>query len=295
MTTVGTFELPSSGADVVVAIADRVGVQTVVVIRTPSTGEANESKLIGRNGLMTQSLIYEEASMRGGVLSPPRPLEDHAEKITTGDGPAIIFIDPAHEYGASLAGLEFALRHLSADGWLVVHDCLPDPALVTPTQRRLEWCGSTPIAFREVARAAGRAWLTVDCDFGIGILRPVSCNVVPCLSPEVEQRWAEASLRKRHRLFSRYGPDLMNRITPSQLDMALDVLIEGRTFHPTQLSWTERRRRRVRHVASQIKGAPGVAISRLRYTMMQHPRLEEAEQKLSSAVWTRRARRYGTR
>jgi hypothetical protein len=272
VTTVGTFELPSSGADVVVAIADRVGVQTVVVIRTPSTGEANESKLIGRNGLMTQSLIYEEASMRGGVLSPPRPLEDHAEKITTGDGPAIIFIDPAH-----------------------VHDCLPDPALVTPTQRRLEWCGSTPIAFREVARAAGRAWLTVDCDFGIGILCPVSCNVVPCLSPEVEQRWAEASLRKRHRLFSRYGPDLMNRITPSQLDMALDVLIEGRTFHPTQLSWTERRRRRVRHVASQIKGAPGVAISRLRYTMMQHPRLEEAEQKLSSAVWTRRARRYGTR
>jgi hypothetical protein len=85
----------------------------------------------------------------------------------------VILLEPWHEYEESCEALAAALRLISEGGTIVVHDCLP-PARDYATVRYEggAWCGVTYKAFVDFVHARNDvAYLTVDTDFGCGIIR----------------------------------------------------------------------------------------------------------------------------
>ena len=83
----------------------------------------------------------------------------------------IIFFDPAHVRPLVDTTLKLLPRLLARDGLLVVHDCNPsDPELVGPNPRPGAWFGDTYKAFANFhLHNPGRS-ITVDEDFGVGII-----------------------------------------------------------------------------------------------------------------------------
>lgn len=132
-------------------------------------------------------------ALRALDLSLPRlfvsvPLAD-GEHATTAETPPegslvllglegtidLVMADPHHTYQASVAGLIDGLRLLRAGGVMLVHDCLPPPDLMAPEFQEGSWCGESYAAFRDVCRAFGLPWFTINADFGIGVVgRPVA-------------------------------------------------------------------------------------------------------------------------
>lgn len=101
-------------------------------------------------------------------------------------GVDIAFVDGAHTYAQCHADIENALRHLTPDGVVVVHDCNPPSEYAAATLPAFEaarrnpppgwtheWCGD---AWKAIARLrVERPDLGVcvlDCDYGVGLVTP---------------------------------------------------------------------------------------------------------------------------
>jgi hypothetical protein len=87
----------------------------------------------------------------------------------------VILVDPWHEYETSRQALEAALDLVAEDGTIVVHDCLPPTAqLASPRYEGGVWNGLTYRAYLDLVLARDDLdYVTVDTDFGCGIIRKV--------------------------------------------------------------------------------------------------------------------------
>jgi SAM-dependent methyltransferase len=136
-----------------------------------------------------RAYIPERAALDGGNLKRLLEAAKHAEvdailsldQLMARCGDArfdIIFFDPVHVRPEVDHALQTLPRLLNPGGFLVVHDCNPGHFSQTTVQRKpAAWVGETYKAF-SVFRAHNRAQaITVDEDFGVGIVRNVDLDL----------------------------------------------------------------------------------------------------------------------
>lgn len=88
----------------------------------------------------------------------------------------VVFVDGHHTREQALRDIEGGLAHLSADGVVLVHDCNPtNPAAASRDSADAAgggWCGDVWKAIVELrATRSDLSVRTLDCDFGIGVVR----------------------------------------------------------------------------------------------------------------------------
>ena len=91
----------------------------------------------------------------------------------TVSGYDIIFVDPHHTYESSWQSIVSAFEILAPQGFVVIHDCNPPTMEIAgPEFKPGEWCGVTYLAYLDFVLAdARRSYLTVDTDYGVGVIR----------------------------------------------------------------------------------------------------------------------------
>lgn len=84
----------------------------------------------------------------------------------------IIFIDGLHEFKQALNDIFHSIKVLTLDGTIVIHDCNPVSELMQKVPRNTkQWTGDVWKAFVYYRRNPFLKMFTVDCDFGVGIIR----------------------------------------------------------------------------------------------------------------------------
>jgi len=85
----------------------------------------------------------------------------------------IILVDSWHLYETSRRDIAAALGLVADDGVIVVHDCRPPrEEICTPAYMPGEWCGVTYKAYVDFVTTSRLRYLTVDTDYGCGVLFP---------------------------------------------------------------------------------------------------------------------------
>jgi Methyltransferase domain len=137
----------------------------------------------------------------------------------------VILVDGWHEYDNAFDDLTSALFLLRPGGTVVVHDCMPpDAEHATPAYHDGPWCGVSYEAFLDVVLANRLSYLTVDTDYGCGIIQkadPYAC--LPVQDPSRDR--AIAGWRSRERgaatsfeYFQAHRKDLLNTIDAGDFD-----------------------------------------------------------------------------
>jgi hypothetical protein len=106
----------------------------------------------------------------------------------------IMLVDPFHTYPDSSRDLAAAFALLEAGGTMVVHDCLPpDAAFAAPEFTPGGWCGVTYKAFIDfVVGRRDLRYLTVDTDYGCGVVRKLKRRAVGLFGAPLLARWRQA-------------------------------------------------------------------------------------------------------
>ena len=129
----------------------------------------------------------------------------------------IILVDPYHDYERSYRDIELAFRLLSAGGIMVIHDCLPPSGgnLISPTYVPGDWCGVTFIAYIDFLMKENADFVTIDCDYGCGIVRHQTERKPDPLS-SLRDAWSAArgDGERALRFVSEHKEALCNAITP---------------------------------------------------------------------------------
>jgi hypothetical protein len=90
----------------------------------------------------------------------------------------IIFIDGLHTREQCLADILNSLKHLSDNGTILVHDCLPTAEYQTTIEDNgKEWTGDTWKSIVDIKAKDGLDVSTIDTDWGIGCIRLNADNV----------------------------------------------------------------------------------------------------------------------
>lgn len=116
-----------------------------------------------------------------------KPAEVSLESLGLVGNIDLVMADPHHTYQASVAGVIDGLKLLRAGGVMLVHDCLPPPDLMDPEFQQGSWCGESYAAFRDVCRAFGLPWFTIDADFGIGVVGQPAANPGSSAAPPMPE------------------------------------------------------------------------------------------------------------
>ncbi len=132
-------------------------------------------------------------------------------------------VDPHHSYESSRECLELGLTLLRPGGVMLVHDCLPPLELTGETFVDGDWCGVTFAAFRDVCRARGLRWFTVNADFGLGVV------VAPDTPPGQPGQPGPAAppLAETMASYERDPYAVMQVVDVADLDTALDRVAAG--------------------------------------------------------------------
>ncbi len=82
----------------------------------------------------------------------------------------IVFVDPWHTYEQSLLDMETALKFVSPNGIIVIHDCCPyDKSLIGPYKKGA-WCGQTYESFIDFRYAHKDIEIfCINADYGCGV------------------------------------------------------------------------------------------------------------------------------
>jgi hypothetical protein len=90
----------------------------------------------------------------------------------------IIFIDGLHTREQSLADILNSLKHLSDNGTILVHDCLPTAEYQTSIEDNgKEWTGDVWKSIVDIKAKDGLDVSTIDTDWGIGCIRLNADNI----------------------------------------------------------------------------------------------------------------------
>jgi len=102
----------------------------------------------------------------------------------------IIFIDGLHTREQCLADILNSLNHLSEDGCILVHDCLPTAEYQTTIEDNdREWTGDVWKAIVDIRIKDNLDVCTIDTDWGIACIRKDNTKVGQ--SNELELNWDE--------------------------------------------------------------------------------------------------------
>lgn len=115
------------------------------------------------------------------------PSDDYFSSIAPGVTFDVVFVDGLHLYEQALRDAENALRHLSDDGVVLMHDCNPTAEAVASRNPEdalrsghRAWCGDVWKAIVHLrATKADLEVSVLDTDFGIGVVRKSEGS--PCL------------------------------------------------------------------------------------------------------------------
>ncbi|MBN8936640.1 MAG: hypothetical protein J0I13_10240 [Rhizobiales bacterium] len=237
-------ESPALGKmDIVHRLMDRFGYSRYLEIATSTTGLYHHEIKRGRLAVCRRLLYNLPPDFSDG-----QPIDyacaglDISPALTAiaaeGVRFDIMLVDPYHGYEQSYRDIAEAFTMLEPGGALVVHDCLPpDESLARPEFTPGSWCGVTYKAYLDfVLGRADLRYLTVDTDYGCGVVRkvPVEVRAAP-----PSARWLRP--RDRVQTWRRFGDDYaaawryFSRNTPSLLRLvgAADVL-SGAAFHPLE-------------------------------------------------------------
>lgn len=86
----------------------------------------------------------------------------------------IIFIDGLHEAEQVSKDIENALKHLNEGGTIVLHDCNPPEYAHTTTGIDGCWTGDTYKAVLDLEAKYSCRFITLDTDWGVGVLKPLN-------------------------------------------------------------------------------------------------------------------------
>ena len=112
----------------------------------------------------------------------------------------IIFIDGLHTREQCLADILNSLKHLTDNGTILVHDCLPTAEYQTSIEDNgREWTGDVWKSIVDIKEKDGLDISTIDTDWGIGCIR-LNANNVGFENP-IELTWENYSLL-RHELLN---------------------------------------------------------------------------------------------
>lgn len=161
-------------------VVDRYAADRVAILTAVTTGSRAKKAMMFPGVSTLLSLQYTDPEIfRSPDVSPPsRPvhstsLRDIVDVIDV-HGLAgtfdVVVVDPHHSYRGSVLGLAAAVSLARVGGLVLVHDCLPPVSLVSLTFVVGRWCGLTFAAFRHVCEGSGHGWLTIDADFGLGVI-----------------------------------------------------------------------------------------------------------------------------
>lgn len=149
--------------------------------------------------------------------SPDLEIGDALDQIAAHcTGYNLIFVDPYHLYETSLRDISEAFKLLNPGGAIVVHDCLPDSADIATPYAPPEgdaWCGVTYKAFLDFVLSQNLDYLTVDTDYGCGIITktetPVASHALP--PAELVDAWRATGddFDAAYRLFEQHRSELL--------------------------------------------------------------------------------------
>lgn len=111
----------------------------------------------------------------------------------------IIFIDGLHTREQCLADILNSLKHLSDNGTILVHDCLPTAEYQTSIEDNgKEWTGDVWKSIVDIKAKDGLEVSTIDTDWGIGCIR-LNANNVGFENP-IDLTWENYELLKHELL-----------------------------------------------------------------------------------------------
>jgi hypothetical protein len=111
----------------------------------------------------------------------------------------IIFIDGLHTREQSLADILNSLKHLSDNGTILVHDCLPTAEYQTSIEDNgKEWTGDVWKSIVDIKAKDGLDVSTINTDWGIGCIR-LNANNVGFENP-IDLTWENYELLKHELL-----------------------------------------------------------------------------------------------
>jgi hypothetical protein len=112
----------------------------------------------------------------------------------------IIFIDGLHTREQCLADILNSLKHLSDNGTILVHDCLPTAEYQTTIEDNgKEWTGDTWKSIVDIKAKDGLDVSTIDTDWGIGCIRLNADNLG--FENQIDLTWENYELL-RHELLN---------------------------------------------------------------------------------------------
>ena len=152
----------------------------------------------------------------------------------------IVFVDPYHTYEDSWEAISGAVKIVAPGGFVVIHDCNPPSAeLARPEFMEGDWCGVTYLAYLDFVTGNTRLeYLTVDTDFGCGVIRkPARQSVWKAISSVIPadlgkkanrrrkaRRWRQRPIRDfdaAYTFFDRDRDNLLNLVTPEEFEAKL--------------------------------------------------------------------------
>lgn len=111
----------------------------------------------------------------------------------------IIFIDGLHTREQCLADILNSLKHLSPNGTILVHDCLPTAEYQTTHEDNgREWTGDVWKSIVDIKAKDGLDVSTIDTDWGIGCIRLNADNVG--FENQIDLDWENYQLLKHELL-----------------------------------------------------------------------------------------------
>lgn len=111
----------------------------------------------------------------------------------------IIFIDGLHTREQCLADILNSLKHLSDNGTILVHDCLPTAEYQTTIEDNgREWTGDVWKSIVDVKSKNGIDVCTIDTDWGVGCIRFNADNLG--FENPIELTWENYELLKHELL-----------------------------------------------------------------------------------------------
>jgi hypothetical protein len=195
---------PFGKVDIVHHLADRYAYRRYLEIATPTTG--NYYALIDRARFdECRRLIYRcPAEFDDGSATDYRCSGSDIATAVSAIAALprrfdVMLVDPFHAYAESARDLAAAFALLEPGGAMVVHDCRPpDESLTGPDFTAGEWCGVTYKAFLDFVLARrDLRYLTVDTDYGCGVVRKLKRRRTGLFDAPLLERWREARERRR--------------------------------------------------------------------------------------------------
>jgi hypothetical protein len=172
-------------AELINQIAHARNYSSYLEICTPTTGcyfrDIEHGRFDPCHRLMYRCPADFADGLRIDFRSPDLKIEGILDQIAaSGTRYDAIFVDPWHAYDTSLRDITEAFMLLNPGGTLIVHDCLPERAdLATPhaPPDGMPWFGVTYKAFLDFVLGQRLDYLTVDTDYGCGIITKTETNL----------------------------------------------------------------------------------------------------------------------